>query len=99
MNRVEFIDAVSAKTEVDKKVVAAVVAAYNEVVTETLAAGDSVSFVGFGTYKPVAKAARTARNPKTGETVKVAAKTIAKFSPSSALSAAVNTPKKKSKKK
>lgn len=99
MNKSDFISAVSDKTEVTKTDIDRILTTSIEVITDTLKSGDSVSFNGFGTYKPVTKAARTARNPMTGETVKVAAKTVVKFKPSAKLSEAVNIPKKKKKKK
>lgn len=98
MNKSELIAAISEKSEITKKDVATVVEAYHDVITETLAAGDSVSIVGFGTYKPVHKDARECRNPATGDKVKVAAKTVAKFAPGKALAEAVNVKPKKGKK-
>ena len=99
MNRVDFIDAVAKQTGIDKKSVTAVVAAYPEVITKALKSGDSVAFIGFGTFKTVKKNARKCRNPKTGETIKVPAKTVAKFTPGKALSDAVNKKSAAKKKK
>jgi len=50
----------------------------------TLAKGDPVQIHGFGTFKPVTRAARTGRNPRTGAPVQIAEKTIVKFVPSKA---------------
>lgn len=59
-------------------------------ITAALAAGEKVTLVGFGSFEPVARAARTARNPRTGESVAVAAATVARFHPGTALKAAVD---------
>lgn len=59
-------------------------------ITAALAAGEKVTLVGFGSFEPVARAARTARNPRTGESVPVAAATVPRFHPGAALRAAVD---------
>lgn len=61
-----------------------------DAITGTLKKGDEVSIAGFGIFSVTAKAARTARNPKTGEMVAVAAKNAPKFKPGKALKDAVN---------
>ena len=65
------------------------VTAVLEEITAALAAGEKVSLVGFGTFEPVTRAPRTARNPRTGETVPVAAATVARFHPGAVLKTAV----------
>lgn len=55
-----------------------------------LKGGDSVSLVGFGTFSANDRPARDGRNPRTGETIKIAAKTVAKFKPGKKLSEALN---------
>ncbi len=59
-------------------------------ITAALAAGEKVTLVGFGTFEPVARAARSARNPRTGASVPVPAATVARFHPGAALRAAVD---------
>ena len=59
-------------------------------ITAALAAGEKVTLVGFGSFEPVARGARTARNPRTGETVPVAATTVPRFHPGAALRTAVD---------
>lgn len=59
-------------------------------ITAALAAGEKVTLVGFGSFEPVARAARTARNPRTGQSVPVAAATVPRFHPGAALRAAVD---------
>src|SRR5512133_1130985 len=60
-----------------------------ESVTETLKAGDSVNFTGFGKFSPSQRAARQGVNPRTGERVQIAATTVPKFSAGSQLKAAL----------
>ena len=59
-------------------------------ITAALAAGEKVTLVGFGSFEPVARGARTARNPRTGETVPVAATTVPRFHPGAGLRTAVD---------
>jgi DNA-binding protein HU-beta len=85
MNKNEFIDAVAEKSGLSKKDSRTLVDANLEVITEALANGDSVAFVGFGTFSVAARAARTARVPSTGATVEVPATKVAKFKVGKAL--------------
>ena len=73
MNKTELVAAVAAKTEMSKKNAEKAVAAVLETVAETLAAGEKVQLVGFGTFEAREREARIAKNPRTGETVEVAA--------------------------
>ena len=59
-------------------------------ITAALAAGERVTLVGFGSFEPVARPARTARNPRTGATVPVAAATVPRFHPGAGLKTAVD---------
>lgn len=59
-------------------------------ITAQLAAGNEVKFTGFGKFSTAARPAREGRNPQTGETIQIAAKTAAKFSPGAELKKAVN---------
>ena len=99
MNKAELISAVSAKTEITKADVERILNATVDTVKETVQAGEDVQLIGFGTMKAVNKKATTARNPKTGETIKVPAKRVPKFVPGTAFKELVNTKPKKSKKK
>ena len=80
MNKGELIDAVAAKAEVSKKDADAIVSATVEAIMEAVASGDKVSLVGFGSFEPRERKAREGRNPKTGETLKIAATTVPGFS-------------------
>ena len=85
MNKTEIVAAVAAKTEMSKKNAEKAVAAVLETVAETLAAGEKVQLVGFGTFEAREREARTAKNPRTGETVEVAASRVPAFKAGQAL--------------
>jgi DNA-binding protein HU-beta len=89
MNKTELVAAVAAKTEMSKKNAEKAVAAVLETVAETLAAGEKVQLVGFGTFEIREREARTAKNPRTGETVEVAASRVPGFKAGQALKAKV----------
>lgn len=90
MNRQELISAVAAKSGVTKADTDKVLKAVLEVVTETVAAGDKVQLVGFGTFERVERGEREGRNPRTGEVVKIAACKAPKFTAGAAFKDAVN---------
>ena len=90
MNKTQFVEAVAKKAEISKKDAEAAVNAMTAVVAETLKAGDKVQLIGFGTFEVKARAARTGRNPKTGETIEIAASKTPAFSAGKALKDAVN---------
>ena len=90
MNKTEFINAVAAKGEMDKKAAEKAVNAVFGAVADALKAGDKVQLVGFGTFEVKTRAARTGRNPKTGETITIAAAKHPAFSAGKAFKDAVN---------
>jgi DNA-binding protein HU-beta len=71
VNKSELIEAVAARLNADHKSTAAVVDGALDEITRALVKGDRVVLTGFGTFEKRARPARTARNPRTGETVKV----------------------------
>lgn len=89
MNKTELVAAVAAKAEISKKDADKAVAAVIDSVTEALKAGDKVQLIGFGTFEVRERAAKEARNPKTGETIKVPATKVPAFKAGAALKAAV----------
>ena len=89
MNKAELIQAVVAKSGLSKKDAEAAVAAVIESVTDALKAGDKVSIVGFGTFAVKARAARTGKNPQTGEEIQIAACKVPAFAAGKALKDAV----------
>ena len=80
MNKTELIAAVAEKAGLTKKDVEKTITATLETVKEVVAKGDKVQVVGFGTFEPRKRAARTGRNPQTGAPLKIAAKTVPAFS-------------------
>lgn len=90
MNKSELIDAVSSQAELPKSDAARVVDAVFDAIGNALKAGDSVAVVGFGTFVVKARAARAGRNPRTGETIEIAASKMPVFKAGKALKDAVN---------
>ena len=93
MNKSELIDAVADKSGVSKADASKTVDAFFEVLTGAVKSGDKVAWPGFGSFSTSQSAARTGRNPQTGEPVNIAASTRMKFTASSTLKAELN-PKK-----
>ena len=89
MNKAELIAAVAEKTGLSKKDTEAVVSASLEVITESLAQGEKVQLVGFGSFETKARAARIGRNPRTKEEIKIPASKVPVFKPGKALKDAV----------
>ena len=84
MNKGDLINEV-AKVVSTKKEAQAVVDSVFDTITKALKKKDSVSLVGFGTFKVDKRKARTGRNPQTGEAIKIKAKNVPKFVPGKAL--------------
>ncbi|HAJ94914.1 MAG TPA: HU family DNA-binding protein [Actinobacteria bacterium] len=79
MNKAELVEAIGGKTDFSKKDVAAMVDAFQEVVTEVLVKGEKVALIGFGTFQTAKRSARAGINPKTGEKIQISARTVPKF--------------------
>jgi DNA-binding protein HU-beta len=90
MNKLTLIEAVATGAGLAPAEAAAAVEAVVETIIEALADGDKVTIPGFGTFEVRARAARTGRNPQTGESIAIPASRIAAFKPASALKQAVN---------
>ena len=99
MNKSELINALAAKTEFTKKDAEKSMNAFIEVINENLAKGEKIQLVGFGTFEVKNRPARVARNPRTGEEIKIAASKAPTFKAGKALKDKVNTPAKKKAKK
>ena len=89
MNKTDLVNAVSAKTEVNKVTSKQVIEAAIEAVV-ALKAGEKVSLVGFGTFSVTDRAGREGINPATGQPITIAAKKVAKFKAGSELDSAIN---------
>ncbi len=90
MNKNELIDSMAAEAGMTKTDTAKALDAFVAAVTKALKKGDEVRLVGFGTFAVSKRAATTARNPRTGETIKVPAKKQAKFKAGKTLQDSVN---------
>ncbi|MCK4608114.1 MAG: HU family DNA-binding protein [Gammaproteobacteria bacterium] len=90
MNKTEFIEKiVEACGDLSKAQANRVVDAFTDTITESLAKKEDVVFVGFGTFTTSERQAREGRNPQTGETIQIAAATVARFKPGKKLKDAV----------
>lgn len=87
MNKADLIDAMAAEAGISKAAAKKALDAFTDKVTETLASGGRVSLVGFGTFSTSERSAREGRNPQTGQTIQIPAKTVAKFKAGSELNA------------
>lgn len=89
MNKSELIDAIAEESGLSKADAAKALDAVTAAIVDAVANGDSVSLIGFGTFKASARAAREGKNPKTGEKLSIAATTVPKFSAGTNFKAAV----------
>jgi len=94
MNRKELIDALATKTNSTKADADRAIGALLEIISDTLKKGDSLSLLGFGTFEVRKRAARTGRNPKTGEELKIKASKVPAFKAGATLKTVVNSGKK-----
>ena len=90
MNKADLIDAVAAEADVPKATAQRCVDAVFDAITQSLKSDDTVNLVGFGTFSIKERAARTGRNPRTGEPIQIAASKAPGFKPGKALKDAVN---------
>jgi|UniRef100_A0A7C3SPR9 DNA-binding protein HU-beta len=89
MKKADFIAKVAEKAKITKKEATKVVNAVLETITEALAKGDTVQFVGFGTFSVRKRAAREGRNPRTQQPIKIPATKVPVFRPGKELREAV----------
>ena len=97
MNKSELIDALAGKLGVGKREAQTSVDALLDTITRAVVAGEKVAITGYGIFEKVECGARTARNPRTGATVRVKKTHIPKFRPGADLKAVVSGAKKLSK--
>ncbi|MCQ2457278.1 MAG: HU family DNA-binding protein [Clostridia bacterium] len=90
MNKTELVAALAAKASITKADAEKFVNGFVATVEETLAKGDKIQLVGFGSFEVKTRAARTARNPRTGEEIIVAAAKVPAFKAGKALKDTVN---------
>ncbi|MDX1402720.1 MAG: HU family DNA-binding protein [Kiloniellales bacterium] len=90
MNKAELIDAVAGSANLSKADAGRAVDAVVDAISSALSKGQQVSVVGFGTFSVKHRAARSGRNPRTGETIQIAASNVPGFKAGKALKDAVN---------
>lgn len=90
MNKAELIEAIAGETDLSKAATGRVLEAMLGTIVRTVAKKEDVQLIGFGSFKAAKRAARTGKNPRTGEPVKIAAATMPKFTAGAAFKTAVN---------
>jgi DNA-binding protein HU-beta len=89
MNKSQLVEAIAQQADISKKEAAAALDAITSNITKSLASGEEVALIGFGTFKVSDRAARSGRNPQTGETIQISAAKIPSFKAGKALKDAV----------
>ena len=89
MNKTELVASIAAKAEISKKDADKALAAFIDTVADALKSGDKISLVGFGTFEARERAARTGINPRTGESIEIAASKNPVFKAGKALKDAI----------
>ena len=98
MNKSELVLAIATEADLSQAAAKRVLEALTDTIVKAVAKGEDVTLVGFGSFKSAKRAARTGKNPKTGEALKIAATVVPKFSAGVGFKAAV-APKNMAKKK
>lgn len=89
MNKSDLVDSMANAAGISKAAAEKALTGMLDGITDALANGDKVTLVGFGTFSVSARAARQGRNPQTGATIKIAARSVARFKPGSKLTDAI----------
>lgn len=89
MNKHDLVAKIAKDVELSKSAAAAAVDSFIDGVTRALKKGETITFVGFGTFKTSVRKARTARNPRTGAPIKIPKRRVARFTAGTALKKAV----------
>lgn len=90
MNKQELVDAVATAVGTSKSATNETIDEIFAAITRAVVAGDTVQLIGFGSFGTGSRAARTGRNPKTGEALQIAAATTVKFTAGKAFKDIVN---------
>ncbi|HEY5703135.1 MAG TPA: HU family DNA-binding protein [Gammaproteobacteria bacterium] len=90
MNKAELIDAIAESADLSKASASRALDSVIDNITNSLKKGDTVTLVGFGTFSVRNRAARTGRNPRTGETINIRASKVPGFKAGKALKDAIN---------
>ncbi len=94
-NKAELIEITAKEADISKAAAGKALDAAINAIVKTVSKGDTVTLVGFGTFKSAKRAARTGKNPQTGAALKIPATTVPKFSAGAGFKAAVAGKKKK----
>lgn len=89
MNKTELIAAIAESADISKAAADRALLGCLEAVSDSLGKGENVTLIGFGTFSAVKRDARTGRNPQTGKSINIPAKTVVKFKPGKKLTDAV----------
>ena len=81
MNKAELVEEIANQSGLTKKACREAVDTVTSVITESLARGEKVTLVGFGSFKVITRKARRGRNPQTGEEIQIPSKDVPKFEP------------------
>ena len=90
MRKPDLVAAIAEKADITKEKAGEVLNAILDTITESTAKAESVTLIGFGTFERRSRAARTGKNPQTGEPLQIAASNTVAFKPGKALKEAVN---------
>ena len=91
MNKTDLIESIAVKADIPKASATRALDAALETISTALKSGDSVALVGFGTFVVKDRPARTGRNPKTGESIAIAASKVPGFKPGKGLKDELNS--------
>jgi DNA-binding protein HU-beta len=94
MNKGQLVDAIASSAGLTKVQSERALSAFIGTVSESLTKGDNVALIGFGTFSVAKRSARNGKNPRTGATIKIAARKVPKFAPGKGLKDLVNGVKK-----
>jgi DNA-binding protein HU-beta len=89
MNKVDLVNEIAKKAGTTKKTAEAMLDAFTGTVTKSVAKGEKVTLIGFGSFSTLTRSRRTGRNPRTGQTITIPAKKVPRFAPGKAFKDAV----------
>lgn len=95
MNKAELIEIAASEADISKAAAGKALDGIINAIVKAVSKGDTVTLVGFGTFKSAKRAARTGKNPQTGASIKIPATTVPKFTAGAGFKTAVAGKKKK----
>ena len=91
MNKGELVEAIATRSGLDKRQAEGALNAFVDAVMDAVKGGERVAILGFGSFNPRSRSARTGRNPQTGAPVKIAASKSVGFAPGAAFKTTLNS--------